>query len=92
MSEKRYTIKVHGRVQGVGYRYFCRTWAYSVDVSGWVRNSMDGTVELEAQGQENKLELFLAKLQEGPTLSRVDKIDKQETTWQPEETEFEIRY
>ena len=43
-------IIVHGRVQGVGFRYIASSIAAGCHVTGWVRNQYDGTVEIEVQG------------------------------------------
>ena len=88
----RYQIKIQGRVQGVGYRYFCKSCADCLNISGWVRNSIDGTVELEAQGSLSDITSFLHKLNKGPTFSRVLKTDKVEMEARPEETAFVIKY
>ena len=45
----RVHVTVSGMVQGVGYRYFTVTGARKLGLAGWVRNLMNGDVELEAQ-------------------------------------------
>jgi acylphosphatase len=74
MAVKRISITVSGRVQGVGFRYFSQDSAESLGISGWVRNNFDRTVECEAQGEEADLELFTAKLREGPPMSVVKHV------------------
>ena len=57
-------IIFHGRVQGVGFRYYCVHKARQLNLTGWVRNRYDGTVEAEVQGREEDiraLTLFLAQ-------------------------------
>ena len=92
MAECRYQVKVFGRVQGVGYRYFCRASAESLNIKGWARNAGDATVELEIQGLENDINSYLSKLEEGPPFSRVDYIEKHPIPIQPSSPTFEIRY
>lgn len=57
------TVRAHvtysGRVQGVGFRFTTRRVAEQHDVTGWVRNMPDGTVELEVQGAAPRVEAFL---------------------------------
>jgi acylphosphatase len=65
---------VSGRVQGVGYRYFAQRAASHLKLAGWVRNLSDGRVEAYAVGAEAVLEVFEAKLQEGPHASRVTDV------------------
>lgn len=68
-------ILVQGRVQGVGYRAFVHRNAIEAELSGWVQNLSDGRVELEVQGTRDKIEVFLAILNKGPALARVDQLD-----------------
>ena len=51
-----------GRVQGVGFRYSVKQIAAGFDVTGWVRNVADGTVELLASGTAAEVEAFLAAI------------------------------
>ena len=55
----RYHLIVHGRVQGVGFRYYVQEKAHLYGIRGWVKNRFDGTVEIEAEGEEENLRLFL---------------------------------
>ena len=57
---------VSGRVQGVGFRYYACRRARDLGLSGWVRNLTGGRVEIEAQGDEDRLEQFLADMRLGP--------------------------
>jgi len=58
----RQRIIFQGRVQGVGFRARTRSIATRLGITGWVRNEPDGTVMLEAQGDEDTLESFLSDL------------------------------
>ena len=66
---------VSGRVQGVGYRDYTVRQAKALGVTGWVRNTRDGRVEMLASGDEEALERFVEACRSGPTLARVDSID-----------------
>ncbi len=57
---------VRGSVQGVGFRATTFDEARRLGLAGWVRNRVDGTVEVLAEGAEAKLNLFLAYLRRGP--------------------------
>jgi acylphosphatase len=72
---KRVKAKMHGRVQGVGFRYSAKDRANKFEIVGFVRNEEDGTVYIEAQGEEELLERFLAWCGKGPWLAKVDKVD-----------------
>ncbi len=51
-----------GRVQGVGFRYTVKQIATGFDVTGWVRNLADGTVEVRAAGEGTEVEAFVAAI------------------------------
>ncbi|MBB5698659.1 acylphosphatase [Sphingomonas yantingensis] len=66
---------VSGRVQGVGYRDYTVRQAKALGVTGWVRNTRDGRVEMLASGDDEALERFVEACRSGPALARVDAID-----------------
>lgn len=68
-------VRVHGLVQGVGYRWFTRDAANAHRVSGWVRNRRDGTVEAELHGTPEDVDATVAEMRIGPPSSRVDTLD-----------------
>jgi acylphosphatase len=68
-------FQVHGRVQGVGYRYFVLREAQGLGLSGWARNEPDGTVSGEAGGDFSRLEAFRALLERGPGPARITRLD-----------------
>jgi len=68
-------FRVHGMVQGVGFRYFVRHHAQRLDLAGWVRNEADGTVAGEAGGDGAALEAFREILEEGSTGTRITRLD-----------------
>ena len=74
----RLSFRIFGNVQGVGYRWFAKEAAARHSVSGWVRNTSDGTVEGEAQGGIPALDGFLKELKAGHPWARVDKAETQE--------------
>jgi acylphosphatase len=69
-------FRVVGRVQGVGFRWWARRTARALGVSGWVRNLPDGSVEVQASGARAALERLEMRLREGPTASRVDRVER----------------
>jgi acylphosphatase len=68
---------VHGKVQGVGYRFFAFTCAEALGIAGWVRNAADGTVEAFAEGSEGQLREFAFDLRRGPRYGRVARLDEE---------------
>jgi acylphosphatase len=62
----RLRIRVSGVVQGVGFRYYVVRCARQLNLSGWVRNRPDGSVEVEAVGDAGPLNGFVEDLRVGP--------------------------
>ena len=75
-SEDNLTVnmKITGKVQGVGFRYFVLRQAQELGINGWVSNKSNGNVEAFAQGEKADLERFIAKVKEGPSFSRVEDV------------------
>lgn len=65
---------IHGRVQGVGFRWFVQREASELELRGWVRNTEDGDVEVVAAGDAGDIDELRASLRRGPRGSRVDRI------------------
>lgn len=76
-------IRIEGKVQGVFFRDGAIDAACAIGVSGWVCNRADGSVEVYAVGDVDLVERFTARLREGSSASRVDRIDARETVLQP---------
>ena len=67
---------VQGRVQGVGFRWFVHREASGLALSGWVRNTEDGHVEVVAAGGPEALAELRKALERGARCSRVDRIEE----------------
>ncbi|MCV7101413.1 acylphosphatase [Mycobacterium palustre] len=76
MSEPdaRLTAWVHGRVQGVGFRWWTRCRALELGLTGYAANQADGRVLVVAQGPREAAEKLLQLLDGGDTPGRVDKV------------------
>jgi len=92
MNLKRVHLIIHGRVQGVGFRYFTHRQACALRLSGWVRNLPDGTVEALAEGSEATLAKFLDRVREGPPSSRVDNVQEAWAAAEGDNEQFTIRH
>lgn len=68
-------LRVHGHVQGVGFRHFVFRSAEGHGVKGWVRNRRDGSVEALVWAGDSTIELFLDAIRKGPRWGRVDRLD-----------------
>lgn len=82
---------VHGHVQSVGYRAFVQKHARILNISGYAKNNVDGTVSVYATGEEHNLSLFYHYLQQGPTRARVNKVVIEEQKTNPCNSDFKIR-
>ncbi|MCF8230437.1 MAG: acylphosphatase [Bacteroidales bacterium] len=71
-------IKVEGRVQGVGFRYYTNQKALELGISGFVKNLGDGSVYIEAEGEKEQMDLFVSWVKEGPEWARVEDVKTQE--------------
>ncbi len=72
--------RVYGRVQGVGFRYQTLMQARKLNLVGWVRNAMDGTVEVHFAGGDEARRHMTEWLERGPVGARVERV---ETTDRP---------
>lgn len=92
MPRKRLHIVVEGRVQGVGFRYFTHQLGARMKLAGWVRNRGDGSVEVEVEGDAEKLDEFVLQLNRGPALSHVRNLRIDERAVTEQTTSFQIRH
>ena len=68
-------IIVSGLVQGVSFRYYTKAKADELDLVGMVRNKKDGSVIIEAAGEENNIKEFINWCKKGPKWANVKKLD-----------------
>ena len=74
MSHSQIHLIIHGRVQGVGYRWSMARAAEAAGVRGWVRNRRDGTVEALLAGPSAAVEEMVRWAKAGPAGARVDRV------------------
>jgi len=75
MATQAKRVIVHGRVQGVGFRYFVQHVGNCLGLTGNVRNCPDGTVEIIIEGNPMKIIEFINAVEKGPSLARVQRVD-----------------
>jgi acylphosphatase len=71
----RRRVVVHGRVQGVGFRYSLARAAESRGVAGWARNRADGTLEAAFEGEPEAVESLIRFCHEGPRGAEVERVE-----------------
>jgi len=84
-------LVLEGRVQGVGYRYFVWHKAEEFQISGWVRNTPEGKVEIEAEGETQNLAAFIDWIKIGPSRAIIRSFSISEIVPARNFTNFTIR-
>lgn len=74
-SFKNLQIKVSGRVQGVGFRYFAKCQAEKLAIRGFIQNQTDGSVYLEVEQESVVLDKFLGWCKKGSPWSKISSVD-----------------
>ena len=82
---------VEGSVQGVGFRAYVLEHALGLDLTGWVRNTYDGKVEVMAEGPRHDLDTLLDLLRRGPRASFVSVVNQELEPASGEFDRFEVR-
>jgi len=83
-------MRLHGRVQGVGFRYFARGAARELGLVGRVRNLRDGSVEIEVAGEPERVEQLKAWMRQGPPGAAVAGLHEERLAAEPPWDSFEI--
>lgn len=90
-SRSRLHAFIEGRVQGVNFRAYVVECAYRLNLTGWVRNTWDGEVEVLAEGIRKDLESLIGLLQIGPPAAMVTGLRQDWQPYQGEFTRFQVR-
>ena len=69
-------LRVRGRVQGVGFRWFVRVHARRLKLAGWVENHADGSVEIAASGEPEKLNELSRIVRRGPDGAEISNVEE----------------
>ena len=81
-----------GRVQGVGFRWSIRHIAKGFDLKGWVRNLIDGRVEMQESGDEAEVRAFLEAIGQSELRAHIRKTTENKLETSVEANGFEIRH
>ncbi|OGY91662.1 MAG: hypothetical protein A3H70_01320 [Candidatus Komeilibacteria bacterium RIFCSPLOWO2_02_FULL_48_11] len=87
---KHCIIKIYGQVQDVGFRYSAQQKADGLGITGYVRNSADGSVDIEAEGEAGALEKFISWCRQGPPPAQVADVEYEYTDQARNFTSFNI--
>ncbi len=89
---KRVHVYIRGRVQGVFFRAETQRAANGFNLTGWVRNMVDGRVEAVFEGEDENVNKMLDWCHIGPPAARVKEVLIEEETYIGEFTDFTIKY
>ncbi len=89
---KRVHLWVSGVVQGVAFRYFACRKARELGVVGWVKNLLNGSLEIMAEGEEWQLKEFIESVRIGPPAATVTEVEIKEEEFKNEFNQFEVRF
>jgi acylphosphatase len=90
--KKACSLRIEGRVQGVGFRYSALHAARRYGVRGWVKNEYDGSVTAYCEGDESSVELFIDWCRKGPPGALVTSLDISPATYQNRYSSFSIAH
>ena len=92
MEKRAFTAIVHGLVQGVAFRHYTRATAARLNLSGFVRNLPNGSVEIEAEGPAGPLRELAEWIHHGPDYARVERVDMEWHDPRGQSGPFTVRY
>jgi acylphosphatase len=75
MNDVRANLIIRGMVQGVGFRYFAHRWAEKLQLHGWVKNTIEGAVETEVEGDRSAVEEYIEQMKLGPRWGHVSDVN-----------------
>ena len=78
MAREQRHIHIHGKVQGVGYRFFATRVARRLGLKGFIQNNRDGSVEAVLAGSEEVVLTMIELCRDGPPGAQVTAIDQRE--------------
>ncbi len=85
-------ITVSGVVQGVGFRFFAVRKAQEYGLKGWVRNSYEGSVESEVEGEKSLILQYIEDMKTGPRSSKVKDVKVDWKEFQNQYEDFQIAW
>ena len=92
MAREQRVIRIHGKVQGVGYRYFATRVARKLGLKGIIRNNRDGTVDAVVEGEKDVIDDWIEELKEGPRYAEVTKIDQETKDFTGRLGDFDVKF
>jgi acylphosphatase len=91
MKEQRH-IRIHGKVQGVGFRFFATRVARRLGLKGWIQNMRDSSVEALIEGEAAAIDEWIEEIREGPRYAEVTKIDQESKDFSGRLADFDVKF
>ena len=92
MAKEQRFIRIHGKVQGVGYRFFATRVARKLGLKGWIQNNRDGSVEAMVEGEKSAIDEWVEELKEGPRYAEVTRIDQESKDVTGRLPDFDVKF
>lgn len=91
MKQQRH-IRVHGKVQGVGFRFFATRVARRLGLKGSIENLRDGTVEAIIEGEAKMIDDWINEIKEGPRYAEVSQVDQDVRDYTGKLPDFDVKF
>lgn len=88
--DKAVRVRISGKVQGVGFRYWTRDEAVRLGLTGWVRNEEDGAVVAVIAGPDAAVTTMIERLRRGPPGASVSGVETEMAQLEKNPTDFRI--
>lgn len=85
-------LRIHGKVQGVGFRFFATRVARRLGLKGWIQNVRDGSVEAAVEGDSDAIDRWIEELREGPRYAEVSRIDQERRDYRGQFGDFDVKF
>lgn len=92
MPKELRVLRIHGKVQGVGYRFFATRVARRLGLKGTVQNLRDGSVEAVVEGEKSAIDEWIEELKEGPRYAEVSRIDQDVKEFSGRLPDFDVKF
>jgi len=92
MAKELRIIRIHGKVQGVGYRFFATRVARRLGLKGSIENLRDGIVEAHVEGEKKAIDEWLEELKEGPRYAEVTSIEQETKDFTGRLADFDVKF
>ena len=92
MAKEQRVIRIHGKVQGVGYRFFATRVARRLGLKGNIQNNRDGSVDAVVEGEKGVIDDWIEELKEGPRYAEVTKIDQESKEFTGRLPDFDVKF